>query len=75
MYVDVTGHLWVQEYRWREGEAARWSVFGLDGQWLGQVHFPAGFRAHDIGEDYVLGVWEDPDEVEHVQLYELIKPE
>jgi hypothetical protein len=75
MYVDATGHLWVQEYRWRQGEPGQWSVFTPDGQWLGQVDYPEGFRSYDIGPDFVLGVWQDVDDVEHVRLYELIKPE
>jgi hypothetical protein len=24
--------------------------------------------------DYVIGVWRDPDDIEHVRVYELLKP-
>ena len=32
---------------------------------------PAGFRPHEIGLDYLLGVWKDELGVEYVQLYDL----
>jgi hypothetical protein len=35
---------------------------------------PTGLRVTEIGPDYVLGLWRDADDVEHVRMYELIKP-
>jgi hypothetical protein len=32
---------------------------------------PAGLRVDDIGADYVLGVWRDDFDVEHVRLHAL----
>ena len=57
------------------GADPSWSVFDADGVWLGVTTLPSGFTPMDIDTDYVLGLWRDADEVEHVQLYELIKPE
>jgi hypothetical protein len=37
-------------------------------------NWPARFTPFEIGPDYVLGVWRDADDVEHVQMYELVKP-
>jgi hypothetical protein len=69
------GNLWVQEYRMPgDNTPPRWSVFDIDGIPLGEVAYPDGFSPLDIGSDYVLGVWSDADDVEHVQLYDLIKP-
>ena len=36
---------------------------------------PHRFQVYHIGEDFVLGKSTDDLDVEHVQLYELIKPE
>jgi hypothetical protein len=41
---------------------------------LGTLIAPDGLDILDIGSDYVIGVWRDSLDVEHVQLYELIKP-
>ncbi len=35
---------------------------------------PEHFEAQESGDDYVLGKWEDPDDVEHVRMYQLVKP-
>ena len=73
--VDVLGNVWVNEYREPGGnERPKWSVFAPDGVWLGEVGFPARFGPLDIGADYVLGLWRDADDVEHVRMYELVKP-
>jgi hypothetical protein len=51
-----------------------WRVFDRDGRWLGSVTMPPRFRPMDIGSDYVLGLWRDADDVEHVRLYQLTRP-
>lgn len=65
--VDRVGHLWV-----RRGEPPHtWDVFDLAGGWVASVALPAGVEIHDIGEDYVLGVWKDELDVEYVRMYSL----
>lgn len=88
MLVDREGNLWVQEYGWWEdapdrygpvnlltppGES-RWDVFTPTGRWLGTLTMPARTRPLEIGADYVLGLWRDSDDVEHVRLHRLVKP-
>ena len=74
--IDAIGNLWVLEYRVPGSDRLpRWSVFDSGGILLGDVEYPVGFVPLDIGSDYVLGVWRNADDVEHVQLYDLIKPE
>ena len=51
-----------------------WSVFDVEGFFLGRVTMPHEFSPLDIGPDYVLGLWRDEDDVEHVRMYELIEP-
>jgi hypothetical protein len=48
-----------------------WRVFDKAGKWLGTVTLPARFNPMDIGTDYVLGLWRDEDDVEHVRMYRL----
>jgi hypothetical protein len=66
------GALWVRRYdQPAEDLPARYDVFDRDGQWLGHVTFPPRFTLHHAGPGYALGVWQDPDEVDHVRLYRL----
>jgi hypothetical protein len=72
--LDDVGHLWVLEYDRPGKEVFRWSVFDPSGRLLGEVAFPGPLEPMHIGDDFVLGKWRDDMDVEHVRLYELIKP-
>src|SRR5690606_36250403 len=71
---DPAGNLWVEEYRRPGDDQPRWTVFDPSGQMLGTVDMPSGFTSVEIGNDYVLGIWKDEFDVEHVRLYGLTKP-
>ncbi len=40
----------------------------------GTLGLPPRFQPLDIGPDYILGLWRDADDVEHVRMYQLVKP-
>ncbi len=82
--VDGGGRLWVREAHVADAPVAgqlntwplaatRWSVFDADGRWLGDVDMPARFQPTDIGQDYVLGVARNADDVPTVALYRLLQ--
>jgi len=71
LQVDGQGNLWVGEYRRPSDPQPRWTVFAADGHVLGTVETPPGLTIHQIGDDFILGTWEDEMEVEHVRLYGL----
>jgi len=48
-----------------------WEVFSPEGVWLGPVRMPARFTLLDIGSDFVLGVFRDGLDVQHVQVLRL----
>ena len=73
--LSAEGYLWVREYDLPGNEANNWSVFDAEGTLLGTLGLPPRFRPLDIGPDYILGVWRDEDDVEHVRMYDLVKPE
>ena len=88
---DAAGNLWVRAYDMSDAtelfEARvdratpiresnrRWTVLDSTGRLLGDIALPPRFDVHEIGHDWVLGVWRDSLDVEHVQLYRLRKPE
>ena len=72
--VDRLGNLWVQLFE-VPGERDRiWSVFTREGEWLGDVTFPVRIRPLEIGDEYVIGRYGDVLDVEHIQIWELVKP-
>jgi len=70
---DAAGNLWIQNFATPVDPPAPWSVFDPRGVWLGDVAFAAGFTPHEIGDDYVLGVFRDSLDVETVRRYTLSK--
>lgn len=71
--VDATGAVWARVFRGvsEQSRDERWRVFAADGTWLGTVAMPSGFRALEMGGDYVLGVWSDTLGVEHPRVLPL----
>ena len=73
--MDNQGNLWVSEYVQLQNDPERWTVFDTDGNLLGDVAVPHRFLIFDIGSDFILGRHRDEMNVEHVQVYRLIKDE
>lgn len=71
LQTDPDGNLWVLDYSRPGDDARRWTVFSPGGHALGHVDAPPGMRVMEIGRDYVLGVWRDELDVEHVRRHRL----
>jgi hypothetical protein len=69
--VDRTGTLWVQEYAQPGADSVNWSTFDPTGRWLSEVTLPLAWQILDIGADYVLVLWRDDLDVEHVRTHAL----
>jgi len=74
MTVGADGDLWVEEPKVTPDDPGRASVFDPDGRLLGSVPLPGNLRITEIGRDYLLGVWKDESDLEHVRLYRVRKP-
>ena len=72
--VDRAGNLWIQSFEVPGAPERVWSVLTREGVWLGNVSFPDRFRPLEIGDDYVIGRFGDELDVEHIQIWELVKP-
>ena len=71
---DDEGRVWLPSYQAR-GELTAvppYLVIGPDGEWLGTVEAPPGFRILDVAGGLVLGVELDEVDVESVVVYELV---
>jgi hypothetical protein len=71
--VDITGNLWVEEYKRPADRVSSWTVFNAEAEMLGTLSLPDRFALSEVGDDYVLGVWRDELGIEHVRMYELVK--
>ena len=71
MTVDAAGRLWVEDPKITPDDPGAASVFDPDGRLLGTVALPGNLRITEIGRDYLLGVWKDESDLEHVRLYRL----
>lgn len=74
MLVDAAGHLWLSPFESFAYMERAWTVVHPEGAYLGTVMAPQGLRVLDVGEDYVLGRWQDESQVEYIRLHRLIKP-
>ncbi len=72
LMTDADGHVWVQDYAlpWEAGPTL-WRVFDRDGRAVAQARMPRGLVPHEIGQDYVMGLWIDDLGVEHIRVHAL----
>lgn len=63
------GVIWVLDAAPLTRESVTWRVFDAEGRWLGVVAMPARLVVHEIGRDYVLGLWADDDGDDEVRVY------
>ncbi len=71
--VDDEGNVWLQDFVGPLDETSTMTVVAATGELLGQVEVPLGFTPLHIGADFVLGRWEDEDDIPHVLQFELLK--
>jgi len=70
LFADPRGTLWVVTSA--PGDSATTlRAITPDNRILGDVHLPAGLRVLEVGQDYILGTYEDEDGEPHVAMYRL----
>lgn len=73
---DAAGDTWIETFRSpADSGPGRWIVLGPDGGARGTVSLPAGIEVFEIGLDWILGLWTDDLDVEHVRLWRLVRGE
>ena len=74
LVVDADDNLWVQNYARSTPNAVTWTVFDTRGTQLTELQLPFTLDVFEIGKDYVLGKYVDPNEsVPEVRMYRLEK--
>lgn len=72
--LDDESNLWVRDFEPTTINPLAWTVFDPEGRMLGTVTLPDGLEIKQIGDDFLLGVWRDDLDVQHVRMYALQKP-
>ena len=73
LLVDDDGHIWAQEVGLPGDLRQKWGVFDRDGRLQAWIRMPERFRPTSIGSDWVMGIWQDEADVEHVRVYGLTR--
>lgn len=72
LLIDADGLVWVQDYLLGRAPMSRWTVFTQAGAQQAEVAVPAHLEVNEIGRDYLLGTFIDPDDqIPQVRLYRL----
>ncbi len=74
LLVDASDNVWVQHYPRADSRTVPWTVFSASGKLVATITLPTALEVFEVGRDYVLGRYIDPDEaVPEVRLYRLIR--
>ena len=68
LLTDDEGRLWARKYELPGHARAEWWIFD-EGVWVGRLRADPAFRAMDVRENRVLGVWRDDLGIEHLRMY------
>ena len=73
-FADAEGRIWLPSYKpgGERRSVPPYAVIAPDGEWLGTVNVPPGFRILDVAGGLVLGMELDEMDVESVVVYELV---
>ncbi len=72
--VDIAGNVWVQHYPSAASTNVQWTVFSPAGTVRATLSMPVALEVYEIGADFVLGRYIDPDDqVPEVRLYRFTK--
>jgi hypothetical protein len=73
LLLDSEGFLWVEDIHIPGDSPRTWAVFDEQGVPRTRLSFPFSNRVLDIGDDYILAVFEDESGVEHFRSYPLTR--
>lgn len=72
LLIDGAGQVWAQDDARAESPTTNWTIFDSRGRRVAAAALPVHFEVYEIGSDYVLGRFMDPDEaIPQVRLYRL----
>lgn len=71
LMIGTDGSLWVEMVRRYEDEGRRFVVYDTAGRAIARAEFPARVRPLQVGPDFLVGMWRDPDDVPHLRVWRI----
>ena len=71
LLIGTDGSLWVELPRRTEDEGRRYIVYDTSGTAIATVRCPDRVRPYEVGPIEIVGLWRDPEEVNHVRAYKV----
>ena len=68
IFADPTGTLWITT-TFPGDPATRLLAVDQNGRTLGSLTLPRNIAVHEVGRDYVIGLYSDEDELPHIVVY------
>ena len=71
LLIATDGSLWVERARRTVDEGRRYTVYDSSGTAIATVRCPDRVRPYQVGPVEILGLWRDPEEVNHVRTFKV----
>jgi hypothetical protein len=71
---DPVGNLWAQDYPRPADAEEHFTVFARDGALVARVRLPPGLHFLAAGDNAILGLWRDADDLEQLRVHRVIRP-
>jgi hypothetical protein len=69
LMIGDDGSLWVEMWRRYEDEGRRFVVYDTAGRAIARAEFPDRVRPLQVGPEFLVGMWRDPDDVPHLRVW------
>lgn len=69
LMIGTDGALWVEMWRRYEDEGRRFVIYDTTGRALARAEFPDRVRPLQVGPDFLVGMWRDPDDVPYLRVW------
>lgn len=71
LMIGDDGALWVEMWRRYDDEGRRFVLYDTTGRAIARAEFPERTRPLQVGPEYLVGMWRDPDDVPHVRVWRI----
>lgn len=71
--LGTDGSVWLERARHYADEGRRFVVYDTTGKAIATVRCPDRMRPYQVGPREIIGLWRDPDDVEHVRVYAVVR--
>jgi hypothetical protein len=75
LMIGDDGSLWVERWRRYEDEGRRFVIYDTAGRAIARANFPERVRPLQVGPDYLVGMWRDPDDVPYLRVWRVTQRE